>query len=92
MKRAGIKLGDKLRDRLTGFEGIAVARIEYLNGCVQYELAPAALKEDGGRHKAEWFDVQRLEGVRNERFKPSTALASVGGPTRDDTRPTLSRP
>ena len=28
-----IKLGIKVRDKVTGFEGIATARIKYLNGC-----------------------------------------------------------
>lgn len=33
-------LGLKLRDLMTGFEGIAMSRVEYLNGCVQYCLKP----------------------------------------------------
>ncbi len=33
-----IKLGQKVRDKITGFEGIATAKTEFLNGCVQYEV------------------------------------------------------
>jgi hypothetical protein len=32
-----IKLGDYVRDKLTGFKGVAVARTEFVNGCVQFE-------------------------------------------------------
>lgn len=34
-----IKLGDKVKDTITGFIGVAVARIEYINGCIQYNVA-----------------------------------------------------
>jgi hypothetical protein len=34
-----IKLGDRVRDKVSGYEGIAVARIEFLNGCTQYTIA-----------------------------------------------------
>jgi len=35
-----IKLGDKVRDRVTGFEGIATSKTEFLNGCIQIEITP----------------------------------------------------
>ena len=35
-----ITLGNKVRDKVTGMEGIAVSRVEYLNGCVQYAVQP----------------------------------------------------
>lgn len=34
------KLGWRLKDKVTGLQGIAVARIEHLNGCIQYALRP----------------------------------------------------
>ena len=34
-----IKLGDKVRDEITGMEGIVVARTKFLNGCIQYSVA-----------------------------------------------------
>ncbi len=33
-----IELGEKVRDKITGLEGIATAKTEFLNGCVQYEV------------------------------------------------------
>ncbi len=35
-----IKLGDKVRCKITGFTGIVVAKTEFINGCVQYNVAP----------------------------------------------------
>ena len=37
-----IELGDKVKCKYTGFVGIAVAKTEYINGCVQYSVVPRA--------------------------------------------------
>lgn len=34
-----IKLGDKVKDKISGLSGIATARTEFLNGCVQYTVS-----------------------------------------------------
>lgn len=34
-----IELGDKVKCIHTGFEGIAVARTKFINGCIQYSVA-----------------------------------------------------
>lgn len=34
-----IELGDKVRDLITGYEGIAVAKTEFINGCIQFSVA-----------------------------------------------------
>ena len=43
-----INLGDKVKDTITDFEGTAVAKIIYLNGCIRCEVKPKGL-EDSGR-------------------------------------------
>ena len=65
-----IKLGDKVKDSITGFGGMAVARCEYLNGCVSIEVQPMGLK-DGEPIKKHWIDEQNLTDV---------SKAKVGGP------------
>lgn len=66
-------LGEELRDVVTGFKGVAVARIAYINGCVQYALQGAS--KDGSEIKpAEYFDFQRLE---------STGAPAVVMPSRE---------
>lgn len=56
-----INLGDRCRDQVTGFEGIATGRFEYINGCVRYMLE-AAGKEGGIEELV--FDDQRLSVVK----------------------------
>ncbi len=72
-----IKLGSKVRDNVTGIEGIAVCRLHYLNGCVRYEVQPRGEK-DGSKIEALWADAQQLEILTvpvADEDKPST-----GGP------------
>lgn len=76
-----IKLGIKARDKITGFEGIVTAKVEYINGCVQFCLTPKVEKKRsevliGG----EYIDIQRLEYVDNGILKPKTG---IGGDMRD---------
>jgi hypothetical protein len=68
-----IELGQKVRCIVTGFQGIATGRIEYLNGCVQYCVRPRAVAKEGEPLKypeGSWIDYQNLEvvgdGVRVE--------------------------
>lgn len=39
-----IKLGDKVKDKVTGYEGIATSKTEFLNGCTQIEVTPKIKK------------------------------------------------
>lgn len=54
-----IKLGSKVKDTVTGLEGTAVAKIIYLNDCIQYEVQPKGLK-DGTIIKSVWIDEGQL--------------------------------
>lgn len=60
-----IELGQKVRDVVTGFEGIADCRMEFLNGCVRVSVQPAMKpdKEDGRQYvqESKVFDEQQLE-------------------------------
>jgi hypothetical protein len=62
MSDKNIKLGSKVREITTGFEGIATAKIEYLNGCIQYCVSPKVDKE-GKRGESYYIDWQSLEYV-----------------------------
>lgn len=54
-----IKLGSKVKDKITGFSGVVTGRVCYLSGCNQALVAPKVGK-DGSFKSAEWFDEQRL--------------------------------
>lgn len=58
------KVGMEVIDRITGFKGIAVGRVEYLTGCVQFLVQPG-IKEDGGWRDSHWFDEDRLAIVNS---------------------------
>ena len=50
-----IQLGDRVKDKVTGFEGIAVARTEWLYGCIRIEVQ-AKVKTNGEIEDARMFD------------------------------------
>lgn len=56
-----IKLGSKVRDVISGFEGVATGYVIYLTGCAQYLVAPRVTSEN--KIESTWFDSQRLETV-----------------------------
>lgn len=72
-------LGVKLRDRVSDFEGIAIARYEYLNGCIRYALGG---KKEGDKLPEFVFDEAQLEEVQAEPVK--VKAKDTGGP-RDHT-------
>lgn len=72
-----IKLGSKVRDKVTGFTGIATARVEYLHGCVQIEIMPPVDK-DNKKPDSIYIDEPRLEAIEEKAVNiKSTA---TGGP------------
>lgn len=55
-----VKLGSKVTDSITGLTGIAIARCEYLNGCISVQVQPQETK-DGEPVRPAWLDEQRLD-------------------------------
>lgn len=88
------KLGDRVKDIVTGFEGILVARTKWLHGCDRLTIEPDKLDDKGMPQEAHNFDEQRIE-VLEERNGPPVAEAAkkvtrTGGPQND--RAALRRP
>ncbi len=81
MKPEEIKLGDKLRDKVTGYEGIALAKTEWLNGCWRVMLQAKGVK-DGKPHEPFSVDVQQLELVEGAAVKVEKTKLP-GGPYPD---------
>lgn len=59
-----IELGKKVKDKVTGFTGIAVTKCEYLNGCIQYEVA-APVDKDGKKTDTIWVDEVQMEVIND---------------------------
>lgn len=76
-----IKLGQKARDKITGFEGIITGRAQYLTGCDQYALAPPA--RDGKIESSQWFDEGRIEVTGAGVSAADVTGSKPGGPQRD---------
>ena len=81
-----IKLGNKVRDNITGFTGIAVGRTEWLFGCSRIGIQATELK-DGKPVETEWIDEQRVEVIEDlPRVISADSAATSGGPQRDPSR------
>ena len=56
-------LGHIVKDKVTGFEGI-VASVDFqLYGCIQADVRPNKLTNDGKIADGFWFDINRLTVV-----------------------------
>lgn len=58
-----IPLGARVKDKITGFQGIVVARSEYLHGCWRVCIQPEELQE-GKIAEAHWFDEPQVELIQ----------------------------
>lgn len=54
-----VKLGEKVKDKVTNFEGVATARAEYLTGCPRI-CVEAESPSAEGKVLSAWFDEARL--------------------------------
>jgi hypothetical protein len=55
--------GDKLKDKITGFEGVVMVIAHYSTGCIHYGLLSEKLNKDGGMDDWLWLDQSRLDLV-----------------------------
>jgi hypothetical protein len=78
-----VELGCKVKDLITGFEGIVTGRTLWLTGCVQFVVVSQELDKDGKRRDGEWFDEQRLKVL--EPITPDLAAALAGTQAGDTT-------
>ncbi len=60
-----IKLGQKVRDKITGFTGIATGHAKYLTGCDQYLTQPDCGEDNKKYPGSNWFDEGRLEVIED---------------------------
>lgn len=75
-----IELGMTVIDEITGFEGIAVARSEWLWGCVSIAVM-CGDRKDSIPVPEQWFDEHRLTEVEGV-DRLVTPAEVTGGPTR----------
>lgn len=64
-----LDLGDRVQDRLTGFQGIVISRTAWINGCARLGVQPRGLHE-GKPLDSVVFDENQLE-LLEEKIYPS---------------------
>lgn len=80
-----IKLGDKVRDRITGMEGVALGRTQWLYGCVRIAVQATVLK-DGVSQAMEWIDEPQLESLGASPAAERSEEGDPAGPRADPCR------
>lgn len=86
-----IELGKVARDKMTGFEGVVMAKTEYLYGCTRWGLLNTKLSKEGAPQQDYiWFDEPQLDYAGPTPFSigahPSKAVDThpdTGGPRQD---------
>jgi len=74
-----INLGDKVKDTVSGFQGVAIARHTYEQGCERISVQPPVGK-DGILPDQASFDEPQLKVLK--RKKIIVKKTSVGGPEK----------
>lgn len=60
------KIGDTLKEKVSGFEGVVMAVTAYATGCFHYGIASRDLDSNGKVKEWEWFDQSRLDLVESK--------------------------
>ena len=80
------RLGQRVRDKISGYEGVVVARTEWLWGCVRYGVRSEKLDKEGLPLEDKWFDEDEilvLPAEVQEAPRPSAERrVATGGPAR----------
>lgn len=87
MSKFKFELGDRVKDRITSFEGIVVTQSHHINMCNRYTIEPEKVGTDGKMIDAWNIDEQNLVLVKAGVHKPIPAQedhdevrTSKGGP------------
>ncbi len=71
-----IKLGMKVKDLITGFEGIAISKVKYYNGCTQYCVMPA-ITDKSKRPDGEYIDEGQLKIIGRGLLAPKKHIKNI---------------
>lgn len=73
-----VELGDKVKDIVTGYTGIAIARTQWLQGCDRITIQASA-KSDGSVPDSLSVDEPQIAIIKRGVAKPK-AKRTTGGP------------
>lgn len=93
MSNQKIELGDRVKDPISGWEGIVVCRTTWLHGCERVGVQPEMLDKDNKLFMPEHFDTSQLEVLKEAAVKgttyvqaPDAGYKPPGGPNRSEER------
>lgn len=76
-----IGLGDLVRDYITGLEGIAMARTEWLYGCKRIGVQSRRVNNDGTVPEVQWIDEDQLIQITPLVINSKKEEKTPAGPT-----------
>jgi hypothetical protein len=81
-----IKLGDKVRDKVNGFKGIATGMGVWLSGNVNFTIEPDSLDKNGQPQESHAAEAHRLDLVEQKPVpvSPNAVAKATGGPQRGE--------
>jgi len=74
-----VTLGDLVKDKVSGFKGIAVSRHSYLNGCDRISVQPLVEKKTGKHLDSCTFDEPQLVVLSTKQTKELQGKRITGG-------------
>ena len=80
-----IELGDTVKCIYTGFMGIAVSRIEFINGCIQFTIAPKYNPKtpiEDEQIDSQSLIILKKGKIKQEEEEEDESSISTGGPTK----------
>ena len=66
VERTQFDLGDKVRDVVSGFEGVVLAKLDALYEAPQCRVHPLELKSDGEIRGGVWLEEGRLKKLESK--------------------------
>lgn len=82
-----LNLGDKVKCKITGYEGLLTSRIEHINGCWRYGIQ-GRIDKDGKVPDCVWVDAPQTELIEANvlaRTSPNTGGPLSSTPKREAT-------
>lgn len=88
-----IELGWRVKDSISGFQGIATAFARFINGCERIEITPEQMK-DGKLLDTHYFDAQQLVVIDTNparNVKPENQPTATDAPGGPHSTPTVAK-
>ena len=72
------EMGDKVREKITGYTGLITGQHRWITGCDQFTISPEGLDKNGVPIQSHVIDEGRLEIVPTKKPKPEVKARKNG--------------